>query len=141
MTQAQGQRIISNQAYFAPSTLAYADTHAIATSGAQTLTGSGGLAYRWDRFRLASDVLIGSGLPRSLPAGPPNGEHLPAYAQINLSAVWRVATFDEHPLDLRVDAINLLDAIYQLRDGTGLVAGPVAWGARRGLFVGIEEGF
>ena len=46
-----------------------------------------------------------------------------------------------HGLDLRLDLINLFDARYRLRDGTGLVAGPVAYGARRGLFVGVEQGF
>lgn len=141
VAQARGSRIVSNQAYFAQAALDYAAGHMLATTGAQTVTASGGVSYRWDRFRLSGDLLIGSGLPRTLSGGVPNGDHLPAYAQVNLSGVWRVASFHGHPLDLRVDAINLLDVRYQLRDGTGLAAGPVAWGTRRGLFVGIEQGF
>ena len=141
LAQSQGRQIASNQAYFAPATLAWAATHTIAATGAQNITASGGVSYRWDRLRLAADVLIGSGLPRSTPTGAPDGERLPAYAQANLSAVLRAATIAGHPLDLRVDIINLLDARYQLRDGTGLAPTPAAWGPRRGLFVGIEQGF
>ena len=142
---ARGRQIVSNQAFFAPAVLAYAATQAVATTGAQTVTGSGGVAWRWDGFRLAGDMLIGSGLPRTAPrttpGGVPAGGRLPTYAVANLSAVWRVATFHQHPFDLRIDVINLFDARYRLRDGTGLVPSPVAFGARRGLFVGIEQGF
>lgn len=141
VAEAHGRQIVSNQAYFPLTTLDDAAAHAIATSGAQTVTASGGVSYRWDRFRLSGDMLIGSGLPRTLPGGSTNGARSPAYAQVNLSAVWRVASFHDYPLDLRFDVINLFDVRYQLRDGTGLAAGPVAWGARRGLFVGIEQGF
>lgn len=141
VAQARGQQITSNQAYFTVATLAYVASHAIATSGAQEVTASGGVSYRWDSFRLAGDVLIGSGLPRTAAIGVPDGERLPAYAQVNIGAVWRAATIAGRPLDLRADIINLFDARYRLRDGTGLVPGLVAWGARRGLFVGIEQSF
>jgi outer membrane cobalamin receptor len=138
---AQGQQIASNEAYFSQATLDYAAAHPVSTNGAQTLSISGGVSYRWDHLRLSSDVLVGSGLPRTAAGGAPNGSHLPAYAQANLSAVWRVAEWRGFPLDLRADAINLFDARYALRDGSGLLASPSAWGARRGLFVGIEQGF
>ena len=139
--QARGREIVSNEANFSAITLAYISLHDTATSGAQNVTASGGISYRWDSFRVSGDLLFGSGPARAAATDIPDGSHLPAYAQINLSAVWRAATIKGRPLDLRVDVINLLDARYRLSDGTGLVSVPVAWGPRRGLFVGIEQSF
>lgn len=138
---ARGRRIVSNQALFAPGVLAAAAVAPVATTTAQRVTASGGLSWRLGPVRLASDVLVGSGLPRTAVSTAPNGERLGAYAQLNASLTWRVASFHGHPLDLRLDLINLADARYRLRDGTGLVPGVAAYGPRRGVFVGIEQGF
>lgn len=139
--QARGTQIISNQAYFAPDVLSYVATHDVATSGTQSITASGGVAYRWDGFRLSAAFRLGSGLPRTDAITMPNGGHLPAYAQIDVSAVWRIGKFIGKPLDIRVDVVNLFDTRYQLSDGTGLAPGPRSWGPRRGLFFGLEQGF
>lgn len=141
LAQARAQTIAANQYYFTASQLAYAATHSVPMSNAQTATVSGGLSYRFDTLRLSGDLLYGSGLRRTLAGGAPNGNHLPGYVQVNFSAVCRVAQFHDHPLDVRVDVINLLDRRYQLRDGSALGDGQPQWGARRGVFVGVEQSF
>lgn len=141
IADARARGIGSNQYYFTAPQLAYAATHMIATSGDQRYTISGGVSYRWDKLRLSADLLAGSGFRRTLSGGTPNGDHMPGYVQLNVSAVFRLATIGERPLDVRFDVINAFDEKYQLRDGTGLAAGQVQWGPRRGVFVGIEQAF
>ena len=51
LAQARGQQITANQAYFSAATLAYVATRPVATSGAQDVSASGGVSYRWDRLR------------------------------------------------------------------------------------------
>jgi hypothetical protein len=141
VADAHAQGIASNQYYFTASQLAYAASQAIHISNEQTVTASGGLSYRLDALRLSGDMLYGSGLRRTLSSGSPNGDHLPGYVQINLSAVCRVAQFHQHPLDVRIDIINALDRRYELRDGSALGDGQPQWGARRGAFIGVEQAF
>lgn len=131
----------SNQYYFSASQLAYAASHTVHASSEQTVTASGGVSYRFDPVRLSADFLYGSGLRRTLADGAPNGDHLPGYVQVNISAVHRVTQFGSYPLDARIDLINAFDRKYQLRDGTALGDGQAQWGARRGVFVGIEQAF
>ena len=40
---------------------------------------------------------------------------------------------------VRVDAINVLDAKYEIRNGTGIGVGVPQWGPRRGFFLGITK--
>lgn len=141
VAQTRAQTIASNQYYFTASQLADAASHSVPMSNAQTATASGGVSYRFDTLRLSGDLLYGSGLRRMLAGGLPNGDHLPGYVQVNISAVCRVAQFYDHPLDVRVDVINLLDRRYKLRDGSALGDGQPQWGARRGVFVGVEQSF
>jgi outer membrane receptor protein involved in Fe transport len=66
----------------------------------------------------------------------PNGASLPGYAQFNLSAEPQL----ERPgVEFRFDLINLFDAKYQIRDGTGVGVGAPQWGPRRGVFFGISK--
>ena len=141
IADARGREITSNQFYFTPAQLAEAAAGSIHTSGEQTVTASGGASYRFDALRLSGDMLYGSGLRRTLPTGTPNGDHFPGYVQINLSAVYRIAQFRQHPLDVRLDLINVLDRQYELRDGSALGDGQPQWGARRGIFIGVEQAF
>lgn len=141
VADARARGIASNQFYFTAAQLADAAARSIHTSGGQTVTVSGGASYRFDAVRLSGDMLYGSGLRRTLPTGTPNGDHLPGYVQINLSAVYRVAQFRQHPLDVRLDIINALDRRYELRDGSALGDGQPQCGARRGFFVGVEQAF
>lgn len=100
------------------------------------MTLSAGASYTWEKFRLSADLLYGSGLRRD--GTTPNGEHVPEYAQINLGIS---RTFDDlgvNGLTARFDVINLFDAKYQIRDGSGIGVGSPQFGPRRGFFVGLS---
>jgi outer membrane receptor for ferrienterochelin and colicins len=149
---ARGKLIESSQFNFLPSELAYIAANAIHLDHEQAHTASGGASYLWNGTRISMDFLFGSGLRSSLalPAGQttpyggveiPNGDHLPSYAQLNLglSHVFRLG--GGRDLTLRFDAINVLDRVYQIRDGTGVGVGAPQYGPRRGLFAGLAYGF
>jgi outer membrane receptor protein involved in Fe transport len=141
IAKAQGRRIVSNQFAFTAAELAYADGRFVHLGEDQTYTVSAGASYRWGAVQLSADLLYGSGLRRSLPGGTPNGDTLPGYVQANLAAVYHTLGLGGQPLDLRLDAINVFDRRYALRDGTAMGGGAPQWGPRRGFFVGIEQAF
>lgn len=147
VAKAKGRDIISSQFAFAPDELAYIANHYIYVDHDQTYTGSAGLTYTFKHGVLAQTALggtmtYGSGLRTDLvlPDGSdvPNGAHLPGYAQFNLSASHH---FTGPNLDVRLDIINALDHIYEIRDGNGVGVGAPQYGPRRGLFVGLTKSF
>jgi outer membrane receptor protein involved in Fe transport len=135
-----GRQIVSNQFYFTAGQLAALERFTPLPQD-QVVTGSAGAAYRWSALQVSADLVFGSGLPTTPVGALPNGGHLPPYVQANLAAVYRVASFEQRPLDLRLDIVNLFDARYELRDGRGVGNGQPLWGPRRGLFVGLEQSF
>jgi outer membrane cobalamin receptor len=141
IAQAAGRSIISNQFYFTAAELAQVAARNTPLSHDETTTASAGASYRWGAFRIIADSVFGSGLPRTVPGGSVNGGHLPAYAQVNLALRYTLDTWRNAPLDLRLDILNLFDARYELRDGTGIGDGLPQWGPRRGVFVGFEQTF
>ncbi len=138
---ASARGIRSGRSLFTPLQLTWVDGHDTKIDQDQRLTGSAGLSYRFAHLLLSGDLLYGSGARRTALGGNPNGGRLPAYATLDFAAVYRLAFSDRHPLDLRLDINNLLDRRYVLADGTGLVGGGPQWGERRGVFVGLEQGF
>ena len=136
---------MSSQFNFTADALAYIANHYIYLDHDQNLTGSAGLTYAFhhgaaDGLKLGGDLLYGSGLRADGMAldgsDIPNGGKLPAYAQLNLSASWRL----KRPgVELRLDVINATDNRYVIRDGTGVGVGAPEWGARRGVFVGLTK--
>ncbi len=146
--KAQGTQIDSNQYNFTAADLAYISTHYIYLDHNQTWTGSGGAAYKWSSgalagSRISADMVYGSGLRRDLglPDGGaypdiPNGAALPGYVTFNLSVGHK---FGDSGFDLRVDIENLLDKVYEIRDGTGVGVGAPSFGPRRGVFLGISK--
>ncbi|WP_428374418.1 TonB-dependent receptor [Lichenicoccus sp.] len=144
LSRAVGRDIVSSQFSFSADELAYISQHFIYLDHNQTWTGSGGAAYtafsRTDHpARLSADLIVGSGLRAD--GTIPNGQALPGYATINLAAV---QTFNSAPLratQFRLDVINLLDRVYEIRNGTGVGVGAPQFGLRRTLLVGIAERF
>jgi outer membrane receptor protein involved in Fe transport len=147
---AKGKLIDSAQFNFSAADLAYIANDFIHLDHEQQHTASGGVSYAWGDTRLSTDLLIGSGLRADLAlppgvttayggAGIPNGEHLPYYTQINagLTHVWDFA--GAGTLTARFDVINLFDAEYQIRNGTGVGVGAPQYGPRRGLFFGLSK--
>ena len=146
--KAQGTQIDSNQYNFSASDLAYIATHWIYLDHNQTWTGSAGAAYHWvdgalAGSRLSADMVSGSGLRDAAPppAGTsyldtPNGAALPFYTTFNLSVGHKIASAG---IDLHLDVVNLLDKVYEIRNGTGVGVGAPSFGPRRGVFVGFSK--
>jgi outer membrane receptor protein involved in Fe transport len=63
---------------------------------------------------------------------------VPPYAQVNLG-VSRDFDLGWKPVTVRFDVVNLFDATYEIRDGTGVGVGAPQFGARRGFFVGLSQ--
>jgi outer membrane receptor protein involved in Fe transport len=145
ISQAEGREIVSSQFNFDQDELDYIATHFIHLDHDQTYTASGGASYKLGDLKLSTDVLYGSGLRRdlTLPDGQaiPNGGHVPGYVQVNLAANYHLALGPAGPLDLRFDIINVGDARYEIRDGTGVGVGAPQWGPRRGFFAGVTKSF
>jgi outer membrane receptor protein involved in Fe transport len=131
-----GTNIVSNQFLFAPDELAFISHNWIYTDHAQTWTASAGASYKWiDSTRISADMFFGSGLRN----GDFNSSHLPSYYQINagISHEYRVPW--GKPLTLRFDVVNVLDQVYELRDGSGIGVFAPQFGPRRGYFVGLSQ--
>ncbi|HZV09894.1 MAG TPA: TonB-dependent receptor, partial [Novosphingobium sp.] len=145
MSKAEGENIVSSQFSFGSDDLAYIRNHYIYLDHDQTYTGSAGVTYSFRHgdlkgLKLGGSMIYGSGLRRDLVladgSSVPNGDKLPAYEQFNLSTSYRL---EKAGVELRFDIINLFDARYEIRDGTGVGVGAPEWGPRRGFFFGISK--
>ncbi|HEX3838852.1 MAG TPA: TonB-dependent receptor [Steroidobacteraceae bacterium] len=143
--RAIGKDIVSSQFNFDAAALAYIADHYIHLDHEQQITASGGVSYVWSGTRLSADMLLGSGLRSDLilPDGSviPNGDHLPYYTQVNLGVEHDFERQGLSGLTARVDVINLLDKVYEIRNGTGVGVGAPQYGPRRGLFLGVTQSF
>jgi outer membrane receptor for Fe3+-dicitrate len=150
--RATGKQIDSAQFNFSNADLAYIAHHYIDLDHEQRWTGSGGVSYAWRRTQASLDFLWGSGLRADLALPPgvttpyggtgiPNGAHLPYYTQVNVGVSHRFASRGLGHLTARMDVINLFDARYQIRNGTGVGVGAPQYGPRRGVFFGISDAF
>jgi hypothetical protein len=131
--------VVSNQYLIGdPVELAYLATTYTYSSDAQTISASGGAAYRWRNMFASIDGIYGSGLR----AGFANEQHSPGYTQWN-AAIGR--DFDpwgnQKPLTLRLSVINLFDHSYLLRAATGVGEFAPQYGPRRGLFAELTQQF
>jgi outer membrane receptor for ferrienterochelin and colicins len=143
--RAIGKDIVSSQFNFDAQELAYIADHYIHLDHEQQVTASGGVSYVHSGTRVSADMLLGSGLRSDLvlPDGSsiPNGDHLPYYTQVNLGVEHDFERQGVAGLTARIDVINLLDKIYEIRNGTGVGVGAPQFGPRRGLFLGLTEAF
>lgn len=139
-SKAMGKDVVSSQYNFSPDDLAYIAYNYIYLDHDQKYTSSGGLSYALDdNTKLSADYLFGTGLRRD--GAVPNGDHVPAYFQLNLS-VSHDFNFDAiGKLHTQLAVINALDRTYQLRDGTGVGVGAPQYGPRRGLYLSLQKDF
>jgi outer membrane receptor protein involved in Fe transport len=140
-SRALGKAINSAQYNFSAAELAYIQDNLIHLDHDQTYDGSVGAAYVFNSdshypTRVSADLLVQSGL-RASTATIPNGLALPSYATGNLSVVQTIAA----NTDLRLDVLNLTDAIYEIRNGTGVGVGAPQYGIRRTILAGITHRF
>lgn len=137
-------RINSAQYNFSPEDLAYIGNYWIAADHDQGWTGSAGLAYVFNQgsdhaTRVSADMLFGSGLRTSIVT--PNDTSLPAYATLNLSVTQKVPLGGSKGTQIRLDAINVTDGVYELRTGEGVGVGAPQYGMRRAFFVTLAQKF
>ena len=90
--------------------------------------------------RFSVDALVQSGL-RASTATIPNGVALPTYGVVNLSVVQKLDTGVGRGTELRLDVLNVGDAVYQIRDGTGVGVGAPQFGLRRTILAGLTQRF
>ena len=139
---ARGRGIDSAQFNFGQDDLDYIATHYIHLDHEQQITASGGVSYLIQGTRVSADLLVGSGLRADLTlpdgSGIPNGAHLPYYTQVNLGASHEFDWPGFARITARVDMINALDKVYQIRNGTGVGVGASQFGPRRGVFAGLS---
>ena len=141
---ADGRSIESAQFNFSPDDLAYIDTHHIHLDHEQRVTASAGASYLWNQTRFSADMLYGSGLRSDLVQADgstvPNGAHLPSYTQVNLGISRAFQISKVGALTARLDAINVFDHVYEIRDGTGVGVGASQYGPRRAIYFGRITG-
>ncbi|HEY2052017.1 MAG TPA: TonB-dependent receptor [Caulobacteraceae bacterium] len=145
---AKGKNIISSQFNFSAADLAYIADNYIYNDHSATYTASAGFSYSlpfWAGTKFGADALYGSGLRADLilPDGGdiPNGEQLPSYVQVNLTASHRFEDAPGGPVIVRLDVINVANKLIELRNGTGVGVFAPQYGPRRGVFAGVTKEF
>jgi outer membrane receptor protein involved in Fe transport len=134
---ARGTQWSSAQFLFAPDEFAFVKNHWIFLDHDQRFTGSAGASYTWNDWKITSDFLYGNGLRHAFV----NSRKLPAYETINASLQRRIKITDKTSVTVRFDVVNLLDKIYELRDGSGIGVGAPQFGQRRGFYGTIAYDF
>jgi outer membrane receptor protein involved in Fe transport len=134
---AMGKQINSSQYTFDADELAYIANHWIHLDHDQALSASMGVSYQWQQTTLSADALYGSGLRRDFA----NSDYLPGYVDVNLGLAHNFKFTDLGAFEARLSVVNLLDRVYEIRDGSGVGVGAPQFGARRGYYAGITKKF
>lgn len=136
-SSAMGKNIVSSQYNFDQDELDYIANHWIHLDHDQQLTASAGMSYDYNSTTYSIDSLFGSGLRR----GFANTGHLPSYTVINLGLAHDFRTDGIGPWQGRVSVNNVLDKVYEIRDGSGVGVGAPQFGARRGVLLSLTKKF
>jgi hypothetical protein len=131
--------IVSAQALFDAEDLAYMHQHYIVTDHSQLISASAGLSYLWRQTRVSLDLLVGSGLRRTV--RHPNDATNPPYQQLDFGIAQRFTLPAIGAMEARFDVINVLGQNYVLRDGTGVGIFARQFGPPRGFFAGVKREF
>lgn len=138
--RAMGKRVITGQYNFDPDDLVYIYDHYIHLDHDQKITSSGGIGYAFDDgTRIGANYLFGSGLRSD--GAVPNGDHLPAYMQVNLSVSHDFEFASTGKLHTQLALLNAFDRTYEIRDGSGIGVGAPQFGPRRGLYLTVDKHF
>ncbi|HEY0223376.1 MAG TPA: TonB-dependent receptor [Pseudolabrys sp.] len=129
------KNVVSNQYLFGADELAYIANNYVNTDHAQQWTGSAGASYLWQDTRFSASMVYGSGLR----SGFANTDHVAPYATANVGFSREIRMPDGKPVTVRFDVVNLFDAVYEIRDGSGIGVFAPQFGMRRGYFVGISK--
>jgi len=132
---AKASHIVSGEYNFAPSELATIAGEFIHLDHDQRLTASAGASHTFAGTMLAADALFGSGLRR----GYVNSDHLPSYLTVNLAAHRGFELGGAGRVEVQLSLLNVLDRVYELRDGSGVGVGAPQWGTRRTWYLGLSK--
>ena len=138
--QTWARNIDSVENEFPNNELAYLASNPIQLDHQGRFTASGGVSYVLLKdTRLYSDFLYGDGLR----AGFANLEKLGPYWTDNtgLEHTWHLHSAGLSAVKLRFDCLNLLDRVYEIRNGTGIGIAAPAYGPRRAFYGGITLAF
>jgi len=143
-SEAKGSNINSAQFNFQPAELSFIQQNYIYLDHNQNVTASAGAAYTFNQdsdwaTRVSGDLIVGSGLRATV--NTPNDTSLPTYAVVNLSAEQKIPIKGTRGTQIRFDAINLFDHVYELRDGTGVGVGAPQFGLRQTFLVTLAQKF
>ena len=134
---ARGTNVSSAQFLFDPDEFAFIKKNWVFLDHDQRFTGSAGISYTWNDWRAAVDGLYGNGLRR----GFANTKKNHSYETYNLSLSRRIKITEKTAVKIRFDVVNILDTIYELRDGSGIGVGAPQFGQRRGFYGTIAFDF
>jgi len=134
---ARGTNVSSAQFLFDPDEFAFIRRNWVFLDHDQRFTGSAGVSYTWNDWRLAIDGLYGNGLRR----GFANTQKNHPYETFNVSLSRRIQITPKTALKVRFDVVNILDKIYELRDGSGIGVGAPQFGQRRGFYGTVAYDF
>jgi hypothetical protein len=134
---ARASPIVSGQHRFAPDELATIASRFIPLDHDQRLTPSAGASHTWRGTTPSADALVRSGLRR----GYVNSDHLPSYLTVNAAAHRGFAIGDLGAVEVQRSALNALDRVDELRDGSGVGVGVPQSGMRRTRYLGISKPF
>jgi outer membrane receptor protein involved in Fe transport len=134
---ARGTHVSSAQFLFDPDELAFINHHWVFLDHDQRFTGSAGVSYTWNDWKAAIDGLYGNGLRR----GFANTLKNHPYETFNVSLQRHIKITEKTSLMVRFDVVNILDTIYELRDGSGIGVGAPQFGQRRGFYGTVAYDF
>jgi hypothetical protein len=134
---ARGTNVSSAQFLFDPDEFAFIRKNWVFLDHDQRFTGSAGVSYTWNDWRLAIDGLYGNGLRR----GFANTQKNHPYETFNVSLSRRIQITAKTAVKIRFDVVNILDKIYELRDGSGIGVGAPQFGQRRGFYGTVAYDF
>jgi outer membrane receptor protein involved in Fe transport len=136
---AQATNVISAQAFgFASDELAYISNHYVLLDHDQLWTASAGASYVLHGTTFGAEGTYGDGLRQ----GFANTGKLPPSVQLDLSISHDVDLGERFgDLGLRLAAINVLDRINEIRDGTGIGVGAPQFGPRAAIYFGVSKSF
>jgi TonB dependent receptor len=133
-------QVASQQFNFTPAQIAYIADNYIFTDHSQWVTASGGASYTWRGTTFSADMIFGSGL-RQDSDGIPNGGTVSPYTQVNLGVSHRFENVPTGPIEVSLNVINVSDAIYEIRSGTGVGVFAPQYGPRRAIYASIRKFF
>jgi outer membrane receptor protein involved in Fe transport len=134
---ARGTNVSSAQFLFDPDEFAYIKKNWVFLDHDQRFTGSAGISYTWRDWKAFVDGLYGNGLRR----GFANTEKNHPYETFNIGLQRRIQLTEKTALKIRFDVVNILDTIYELRDGSGIGVGAPQFGQRRGFYGTVAYDF